>query len=205
MSRPGANPGWQAVPVELITPRLRLRAWRPDEAPRLLDLLGRMEVVRWLGDQGPILMSDLAQARHTIDRYAATFEPSRGNARWAVEVAATGAVAGTVLLAPLPRDPEGADSQVEVAWFLHPDSWGHGYATEAARAVLGQGFAWGLPELWALTHLDNEPSQAVCRRLGMTYRGRNDVPGRRWYAVPMHVFSITADQLAEPERAPLRP
>jgi hypothetical protein len=30
--------------------------------------------------------------------------------------------------------------EVEVGWHLHPDSWGHGYATEAARAVIDRGF-----------------------------------------------------------------
>ena len=43
--------------MDLETPRLRLRPWRPAEAPRLFDILSRLEVVRWLGDQGPIVMA----------------------------------------------------------------------------------------------------------------------------------------------------
>ena len=30
---------------------------------------------------------------------------------------------------------------VEAKWFLSPDHWGHGYATEAARAAIDAGFA----------------------------------------------------------------
>ena len=58
-------------------------------------------------------------------------------------------------------------------WALHPDAWGHGYATEAARAALGYGFdALGLELIFAITLPDNLPSQAVMKRLGLTYRRR---------------------------------
>jgi ribosomal-protein-alanine N-acetyltransferase len=34
---------------------------------------------------------------------------------------------------------------VEAKWFLSPDHWGRGHATEAARAAVDEGFANGLP------------------------------------------------------------
>ena len=55
---------------------------------------------------------------------------------------------------------------VEAKWFLSPDHWGRGYATEAARAVIDEGFASGLTEILAWTMTTNLPSQAVMRRLG---------------------------------------
>ena len=55
---------------------------------------------------------------------------------------------------------------VEAKWFLSPDHWGRGYATEAARAVIDEGFACGLTEILAWTMTTNLPSQAVMRRLG---------------------------------------
>ena len=62
----------------------------------------------------------------------------------------------------------------EVLWALHPDAWGKGYATETARAATDYGFeALGLASIFAITKLDNLASQAVTRRLGLTYR-RND-------------------------------
>jgi ribosomal-protein-alanine N-acetyltransferase len=58
---------------------------------------------------------------------------------------------------------------VEVAWRLHRNYWGCGYATEAARAAIEDGFTRvGLSELVALTTLSNIPSQRVMERLGMT-------------------------------------
>ncbi|MFN8194654.1 MAG: GNAT family N-acetyltransferase [Nocardioidaceae bacterium] len=172
----------------LVTARLRLRPWRPDEAPRLLDILSRLEVVRWLGDQGPILMETLGEAQDRVERYAAFTAARAPLGVWAVEVADTGVVAGTVLLAELPH----GDGEVEVAWFLHPDSWGHGYATEAAAALLDHAFAAGLPEIWALTHPGNDASQGVCRKLGMRHLG----VATRWYAIPFEQYVVAADDWA---------
>ena len=53
-----------------------------------------------------------------------------------------------MLFKPLPNGV----GEVEVGWHLHPDSWGRGYATEAARAVIAQGFEAGLPEVYAVVH-----------------------------------------------------
>ena len=69
--------------------------------------------------------------------------------------------------------PEGerwipAAPAVEAGWRLHPDHWGHGYATEAAAASLRYGFGEaGLDEIVAYTTTVNTRSQAVMERLGM--------------------------------------
>jgi RimJ/RimL family protein N-acetyltransferase len=89
-----------------------------------------------------------------------------------------------VLYRPLP----GESGDVEVGWHLHPDSWGHGYATEAARAIVERGFGLGAPEIYAVTYIGNEASQAVCRRLGMTHLGRL----RRWYDMELEVYHLSA-------------
>ncbi|HQR28110.1 MAG TPA: GNAT family N-acetyltransferase [Nocardioides sp.] len=171
--------------MSIPTERLLLRPWRHEDAERVLAVYSCLEVVRWLGDGPPRPMADLGEAHRAVDRWAARGAlPPLGV--WAVEVAGTGQVAGTVLLARLPGEPD-PDGAVEIAWHLHPDSWGHGWATEAAAALLDHGFALGLPEVLALTHLDNTRSQAVCRRLGMRELDR----GQEWYDVPMRVFSVT--------------
>jgi RimJ/RimL family protein N-acetyltransferase len=67
---------------------------------------------------------------------------------------------------------------VEAKWFLSPDHWGRGYATEAARAGQDAGFGeLGLSEILAWTMTTNLPSQAVMRRLGFEEIGPIDRGG----------------------------
>ena len=76
----------------------------------------------------------------------------------------------------MPGDVPGAGG-VEVGWRLARNAWHHGYATEAARAALGVAFdGAGLDEIWSMTAVLNEPSQAVMRRLGLTEVARFDHP-----------------------------
>ena len=172
--------------MDLHTDRLVIRGWRHDEAARLLDIQSRVEVVRWLGDGAPVLMADLTEAHARIDRYAArSATPPLGF--WAVAHRTSGVVVGSVLLLTLPN---AVDGEVEIGWHLHPDSWGHGYASEAAAAVLRHGFESGLREILALTHLDNAPSQAVARRIGLADRGVVE----RWYEGPSRLFGLSAAQ-----------
>jgi RimJ/RimL family protein N-acetyltransferase len=165
---------------ELRTTRLRLRPWSTcrDDLARLLDLYGREEVTRWLGGCPSVTPVEL------VARWAAVGAADARSGVWAVEVADSGVVAGTLLLKPL---PDGV-GEVEVGWHLHPDCWGHGYATEAARVVIDRAFAAGLPEVYAVVRPGNAPSLAVCRRLGMQPLGRM----RRWYAVELEAFRLMA-------------
>lgn len=106
---------------------------------------------------------------------------------WAIEVRGTGVLAGTVILLPMPRS-DGSDSGgVEVGWHLHPEEWGRGYATEAARGAIERGFAAGLTRILAVVQPGNDASVAVTRRLGMAPIGRS----RDWYGVEMDAFEIT--------------
>ena len=152
----------------------------------MLDILSRVEVTKWLGDGPPKIMKDLTEAHAKIDTYAErSASPPLG--QWAVERVADGVVLGTVLLLTLPNDEHG---EVEIGWHLHPDSWGHGYATEAAAAVLRFGFEGGLPEIIAVSHTYNEASKAVMRKLGMTDLGVVE----KWYDDPSACFVMTAEQ-----------
>jgi RimJ/RimL family protein N-acetyltransferase len=63
----------------------------------------------------------------------------------------------------------GDECCIELAWRLARPVWGHGYATEAARAALQYGFdIVGLSEILAVTMAENLRSQAVMRRIAMT-------------------------------------
>ncbi len=108
-----------------------------------------------------------------VDRIEEEFE-AEGFGLWAVEVTATGALAGMVGLTRITFDPW-YGPPVEVGWRLAQPFWGHGYATEAATAALEHGFAViALPEIVAMTSVTNLRSQRVMQRLGMTRDPRDD-------------------------------
>jgi hypothetical protein len=86
-------------------------------------------------------------------------------------------------------------------WQLHPDSWGQGFASEAASAVLERGFADGLPEVWAVMYPDNDRSVAVCRRIGMRLLGTTHC----WYHEPSLMFWAGARPGQRPSLEPDQP
>jgi RimJ/RimL family protein N-acetyltransferase len=166
------------------TARLDMRPWHADDAERVFDMYSRWEVARWLGAT-PQIMDSLDEARASIERRNDLSASSGGRfGSWAVEVRETGVVAGTVLFKLLPNSDSSPASDVEVGWHFHPDSWGHGYATESAKGAIDRGFDLGLPESFAVVYPDNSASLAVCRRLGMSPIGRTD----RWYGVEVEAF-----------------
>lgn len=178
----------------IATDRLEIRPWRVDEADRFFDIYRRIEVVRWLDG---IPMRDRREAVERIERSIARLEADPRFGSWAVVERSSGVPAGTVLFKPLP-DGEG---EIEVGWHLHPDSWGRGFATEAAGAVLDRGLADGTSEVWAVTHLDNARSIAVCRRIGMRLLGVTN----RWYHQPVLMFWTGSHAEQEPSHAPDEP
>jgi RimJ/RimL family protein N-acetyltransferase len=146
---------------ELRTERLVLRRWRESDLEPWAAMNADPAVREHLG---PVLTPE--QSAASVARFEADFE-ARGFGWWAVEVADTGAFIG---FTGLDQVDEGLPfSGVEIGWRLARTAWGHGYATEAARAALAFGFGTlGLPEILAVTTATNRRSQAVMRRIGMT-------------------------------------
>lgn len=173
----------------LRTRRLLLRPFTDEDIDRIFDIYSRWEVSRWLGAT-PRAMRTRDEA---VERLAKWREVSTADEQlgiWAVQVRATGVLAGTALFKHLPNSDGSPPTDVEVGWHLHPDCWGHGYATEAARGLIDRGFAAGIPEVYAVVYPDNTASVAVCRRLGMTPLGRTD----RWYSTELEAFVLKRPQ-----------
>jgi RimJ/RimL family protein N-acetyltransferase len=161
------------------TERCVVRNWRLDDAPRFLDTYSRWEVARWLGTH-PKVVESLDEAEARITRWAEQNHAAEFGGRWAVERREDGVVLGTVILIPLPD----GDGELEVGWHFHPDSWGRGFATEAARGALERAYRHGAEEVFAVVRPDNERSIAVCRRLGMAALGRTT----RYYHSELELF-----------------
>jgi RimJ/RimL family protein N-acetyltransferase len=154
----------------LSTDRLIMRRWRESDRAPFAALNADAETMRYFPSRLDRPASDAF-----IDRIEARFE-EQGYGLWALEIADTAQFIGFTGLNPMPPGVPAAGG-MEIGWRLARDSWHHGYATEAAQAALGVAFdGVGLPEIWSMTAILNEPSQAVMRRIGLTEFTRFEHP-----------------------------
>jgi RimJ/RimL family protein N-acetyltransferase len=150
-----------AATPSLSTPRLILRGWRESDLEPFAALNSDPRVLEFLPRALTRDESD-AFVGHIQDGFA-----QRGYGWWAVEAKESGEFAGFVGL-NVPSFHASFTPCVEIGWRLLPDHWGHGYATEGARAALDFGFgSAGLPEIVSFTVPENVRSRAVMERIGM--------------------------------------
>src|SRR5215472_4450879 len=156
---------------EVRTDRLLMRRWREGDLAPFAALNGDPETLVFFPET-----LDRAASDAFVERIEARFE-QQGYGLWALELTADGEFIGYTGLNPMPDGVPGAGG-MEVGWRLARHAWHHGFATEAARAAVAVAFdCAGLPELWSMTAVLNEPSQAVMRRIGMVEVARFDHPG----------------------------
>ena len=166
----------------LRTERLTLRPLVPGDAEAYATMRFHPEVAKWLPPaQGDPVESALA----TIGRFDTGWR-DRGHAPWGVFH--DDRLIGHGGLNHVPEFGE-----TEVLWALHPDVWSKGYATEVATAALAYGFGTlGLELIFAITLEDNAASQAVMKRIGLTYRKRVDYKGFKdivWFDIDRQTWS----------------
>jgi len=124
-------------------------------------------VAPWIG--GPT-RREVAEA---LEFYVA-HQAARGWAFWAVEDRATGRFLGDCGLQPFER----RGPEVELGYDLHPDAWGKGLATEAARAALHAGLgALGFERVIAVVRRDHRASRRVLEKAGLVRSGERPAYG----------------------------
>ncbi|MCL6732469.1 GNAT family N-acetyltransferase [Streptomyces neyagawaensis] len=152
---------------ELPTERLLLRPWRESDLAPWAAMNADPEVRAYFPELLTTEQSDASVAGFQADL------DRRGWGWWAVEVRATGEFIGFTGLDPVEDDMP--FTGVEAGWRLARTAWGHGYATEAARAAVDFGFRrLDLDEVLAVTVATNLRSRAVMRRIGMAHDPADD-------------------------------
>jgi ribosomal-protein-alanine N-acetyltransferase len=88
---------------------------------------------------------------------------------WSIERAQDDLMVGQVTLVQSPDQ-----SRWSLAFWIHPENWGQGFATEAATKALEFAFTTlGAQVVWASTGMWNQASVSVLNKLGMIYVGDN--------------------------------
>jgi RimJ/RimL family protein N-acetyltransferase len=154
--------------AEPQTERLLLRRWRSGDRAPFAALNSDPEVMRYF--PAP-LTADQSDA--LIDRIERGLERD-GWGLWALELRKIGSFIGFTGLARATFEAQFTPA-VEIGWRLAREAWGHGYATEAARAAARFGFQeLGLEELVSFTAVGNARSRTVMHRLHMTHDPAED-------------------------------
>lgn len=142
----------------LETERLVLRRFTEEDIPALYAIFHDPEVTRFV----PWHLETMDEARtFYAQRYEEIYRQPMGCA-YAVCMKDSGDVIGYVNTSMEPPYDFGYGYKKEV--------WGRGFASEAARAVLGWLKEAGLPYVTATHDVENPGSGRVMRAAGMTYR-----------------------------------
>lgn len=145
---------------ELETARLCLRRWQPEDVRPFYEM--RLDAVGM--EFFPSVVSPIFSMA-SIEYFEKNFD-ERGYGFWAVESLSTGDFVGCVGL--YPRQWPNAVPRVAIGWQIARQHWGHGYAKEAAQAVLKDGFKRvRINEIIAVIAKDNYRSCRVAESLGM--------------------------------------
>lgn len=144
------------------TRRLLLRPMREADVDALVAYRSLPEVCRWVPFEPMTAEAVRDRVRGAWSRRSLD-QPGQGLAL-GVEIAASGELAGDVDLFWV----SGEHRSGEIGYVFNPRHAGHGYATEAAHAVLHLAFdALTLHRVIARVDADNRPSARVAQRLGM--------------------------------------
>jgi ribosomal-protein-alanine N-acetyltransferase len=152
----------------LTTDRLTLRHWREEDREPLAAITGDPMVMHYFPTLRTPSQSDawMSRAQAHINRH--------GFGVWAAELTESGELIGFVGLSVVPDWMPPAPG-VELVWTLGSAWWGQGFATEAARAAMLDGYdRCNLRELLAFTAAVNHPSRRVMQRLLMTHEQGRD-------------------------------
>jgi RimJ/RimL family protein N-acetyltransferase len=136
--------------------RLRLEPLTVDHAAAMVAVLGDPSIYEFTGGTPPTL--DELTARYARQSAGRSPDGSEQWLNWVVLLGEEpiGYVQATVV-----------GAEAEIAWVVSPAHQGHGFATEAAAAMVEHLSAAGVTRLVAHVHPDHEASGRVAARLGL--------------------------------------
>ena len=177
--------------IPLLTERLRLRALTPDDLDFVRRLHANPDLVRFIPSA---ITPDEATARQHLEYFMSLADhPVQGfsliELRGADDDgrAVAGTAVGLIMIKPIPPSGGGEATVLEIGWRQVAERCGHGYVTEAARAVLDAVHRAGVERLVAVADPENLASQRVAVRIGMERVG----PTTEFYDAETVLFRST--------------
>ena len=158
------TPEQRGYPLTILGERIALRDFRPEDLGASMEIVGDPRVTDYLSfdaktlpEQADLLLAQIGRAQAT----------PRTEYYLAIECIHDLAVIGFARLGL------GAHRSAKLGYAIRWDGWNHGFATEAARMLIGFGFAsLGLHRITAACGPENAASSRVLAKLGFTREGR---------------------------------
>ncbi|MFK4222121.1 GNAT family N-acetyltransferase [Streptomyces sp. NPDC019890] len=170
------------VPV-LVTERLRLRPFHPDDVNWVYELSLDPEMLHWVSLPIPY---ERSHAQFFVENIAIARARNGTAANFVIENAATGQPLGRI---GLHHKPDGA---AEVGYWLAAHARGSGVMTEAVRTACRWGFSpegMGLRRILWHALVGNVGSRKVAERAGFTIHSKTEIlswrgqPSEKWSGV----------------------
>lgn len=141
------------------TERLILRRFTKDDVEAIERIFGNEKVNTFL----PMFrLKNLEEAeKYLEERYLSFYETEEWGYHYAICLKEDNIPFGYVDI--------GKSDSHDTGWGMLPEYWGHGYVSEAAKAVVEKAQAAGLPFITATHDRLNPKSGKVMQRLGMSY------------------------------------
>lgn len=176
----------------VLTERLALRELRFEDAHAIAMRAGDKHVAQFLiAVPSPY---PVALAARWITMRIAWWAQGRGLTLAITRRGVPNELIGTVSLRRYARD-----RRAELGYWLGLDAWGHGYATEAADALVDLGFSeLGLQRIYAQVLDGNDASCRVLEKLGMLSEGIRRAHVRKGKRLcDVHMFGMLRDEWSD--------
>lgn len=146
--------------IVIETERLFLREWLTEDFQDFKSIATNPLVMKYIGT-GEIWSDE--RIGQFIDNNMTLYK-QYGFCLWALIHKQTQNLIGLCGLSPLTKD------EIEIGWWLAPEYWGVGLATEAATAAISYGFEQlNLPRIVSIAQPANQRSIRVMSKLGMHF------------------------------------
>lgn len=163
---------------ELLTERLRLRELTEADATDLFRIYQDPVVMRFMGPPP----GSVDEERENVRQHRQQYYERYGYGLWGTVLRETDVLIGRCGLL---GTRIGGRMETELSILLDRACWGRGYATEAARAILGAAAEhFHFDRVVAVVHPDNAASLHALERLGFAYE--RDVPYRDFGQVRLY-------------------
>ncbi|WP_405147310.1 GNAT family N-acetyltransferase [Sphaerisporangium sp. NBC_01403] len=159
----------------IVTSRVELTPLTVEDAADMAEVLAGEELYSFIGGSPPT--EEALRTRYAKQVAGHSDDGSQDWYNWIIRRRADGRAVGYVQATVV-----GGGRHAEIAWVVGLPWQGQGYASEAARALVGWLGARGVSRVSAHVHPDHHASMAVARRAGLQPAEEFDEGERLWTA-----------------------